>query len=206
MLERKNNSRVGLSPRGLFDRLVGGRVYNFLMGKWYPLAVCALVLMGHVFAIEVLTNSLILFSASLALVICQSVRPIIPVACTYLFQLSVENSPALPSYSDYCFSGWRLPLVLASFVCTAVALVYFAVKNKIFKGIHILKTPLLLPLLALSASFVLGGVLSPEWTPASLAFGALQAVAFLFFFLYFLFGKIHLVQNIKVVTIDFIRF
>ncbi len=78
--------------------------------------------------------------------------------------------------------------MVAMFVLVAAALVFFAVKNRIFAGISLVRTPLLLPLLVLGAAFALGGALSSEWTPASLVFGVLQAVAFLFFFVYFLFG------------------
>ena len=186
MTKNKDNAtaRIGTILNGLAD----SPLYGFFMGRWYPAAVCALVLIGHVFALEMWTNALIILSVSLALLVCPSVRPLIPVACTYLFQLSVEHSPALPNYSDYCFSGWRLPAVVILFVTVAAALVAFAIKNRIFKGISLLKTPLLLPLTVLGAAFVLGGVFSPEWTPASLVFGTLQAVAFLFFFVYFLFG------------------
>ena len=187
MLKEKENGRP-FSLGALRERLAEGPLCDFFMGKWYPLAVCALVLIGHVFALEIWTNILIMLSASLALIICPSVRPIIPAACNYVFQLSVEHSPALPNYSDYCFSGWRLPIVVAMFVCVALAFAYFAVKNKIFRGISLTRTPLLLPLLVLSAAFLLGGVFSPEWTPASLVFGIAQVFWFVFFFVYFYFG------------------
>ena len=184
----KSNDRAEFSISEFLKKIVISPLNGFFMGMWYPIFICVLVLIGHVYAAEMVTNTIIILSTVLSLLICPSIRPVVPVACNYLFQLSLENSPALPNYSDYCFSGWRLPLVVGLFVLVALAFVYFAIKHKIFSGIHLLRTPLLLPLLLLSSAFILEGVFSSEWNGSSLAYGAIQAFTFMFFFVFFLFG------------------
>ncbi len=188
MLEKIRNSGIAVWLRSLYSRLEGGALPTFFMGRWYPPLICALVLLGHLFGLEMLTNTAIILLTTLSLLVCRTTRPVIVVACTYLFQLSREHTPALPTYSDYCFSSWRLPLVVALFVIVALAIAFFAVKRKIFAGVTFRNTRLLLPLLIFMAALIAGGAFSAEWSWANFAFGVLQAFTFGFFFILFLLG------------------
>ncbi len=157
------------------------------MGKWYPVVTGLLVLAEHLFGLELLLGSVNVLLASLALLVSTSTRPLFTFVASFVFQLSVKNSPAIPSESDYLFTMPRLLIVILLAVIFASSIVFFAVKNKIFSGVT-LKTPLLLPLLVLSFGFVMNGAFSGAWKPASLVFGICEAACYLVLFMLFYLG------------------
>lgn len=171
-----------------YGMLKESRLREFFMGKWYPPIVCLFVLIGHLFGLEMLSNTLVILTVSLALIIAPTARPLIAPACAYIFQVSVANTPALPAYSDYYFSGWRLPLVIVLFLLVALAIIFFSVKERIFSGINFRRPRLLLPLCVLMLAFAFGGAFSDAWSFSNFAYGVLQAFSFGFFFLIFYCG------------------
>ncbi len=173
----------------LRDRLTSkfntASLQSFFMGRYYPLTVAALVLLGHTFGIEIylcLVN-MILFAS--AMVTCTSVRPLIIALCTFTWQVPLKHTPGGPVWSNHYLSGpgpWLLGLSVIIIVSTFV---YIFIKHKIFKGLSFRDTPLLLSTLILSAAFLLNGAFSSTWEPSDLLYGALQAILFPLLFLVF---------------------
>ncbi len=158
------------------------RLRDFFMSAYYPVVTGLLVLAEHLFGLEIWLGSVNVLLASLSLLVCTSTRPLITFVASFVFQVSVKNSPAIPSVSDYLFTSPRLPVIIILALVFVGAIVYFAVKNKIFRGTN-LKTPLLLPLLVLSLGFVMNGAFSGAWRVSSLVFGICEAACFLVLFM-----------------------
>ena len=157
-------------------------VRSFYMGNIYPAIIAALVAFGSVFGIEVFTcicHTALLFGA---FIISKSVKPILISLFTYVMQVSVGNSPFYPNYSDYYYTGWRLPIMIALGALTLVGIICFVLKNGIIKKISFKNTPLLLPLIILSSAFLLNGLFSGKWTFGNLAFGFGNVAAYLIVF------------------------
>ena len=164
------------------------RLDGFFEGKIYPLLVCLLVLVGHITSLELWLSIPNVVLVAVALVRAKSIRPFIPFACTLIFSVSVKYGPGTPSYSDYYFTGYRLPIVIILFLIIFGAMGYYAVKNRIFRDINLLKTPLLLPLIILSVAFLLNGAFSPTWDVSDLLLGCCEALIYTVLFLFFYFA------------------
>ena len=152
------------------------------MGGWYPVVTGLLVLAEHLFGLELWLGSVNVLLASLSLVVCTSTRPLITFVASFVFQVSVKNSPGIPAVSDYLFTMPRLAVIIALVLVFLASTVYFAVKNRIFRGVGV-RTPLLLPLAVLSLGFLMNGAFSGAWSPASLVFGVCESACFLFLFM-----------------------
>jgi len=148
------------------------------MSDLYPIVICILTVIGSVTGIEFYLGMLHILIAVFALVISKSIRPTVISLLTFVMQLSVEHSPFYPNYSDYYYTGWRLFAFIAMCVITFAALVIFIVKNRIYKKVSFKNTPFLLPMLLLSAAFLLNGVFSDKWVPGDLIFGFANAVVY----------------------------
>ena len=155
------------------------------MGYPYPAFCAALALLGHLTGIEYYLNVLNVLAAALALLVCDTARPLIPFAITLVYQVTREHTPGFPGFSDYYFTEWRLAVLVILCLLLFAALLCFAARRRIFSGLS-LGTPLLLPLLALSLGFVFGGAFSEGWDGRNLVFGVTQMACYgiLFIFLY----------------------
>lgn len=160
----------------------------FFEGKVYPLLVCLLVLVGHVSSLELWLSIPNVLLVALALVRGKSIRPFIPFALTLIYSVSVEHGPGTPGYSDYYFTSYRLPIVIAIFAIIFGAMAVFAIKNRIFRDISLLKTPLLLPLLVLSVAFISNGAFSGKWDLSDLLMGLCEALIYTVLYLFFYFA------------------
>ncbi len=154
------------------------RLSDFFMGVWYPVFIAVLVFLGHAFAIEFYLNFLVMASVITALLVCDSIRPVIVVLCTYTYQISIDKTPAIPTFSDYYYTGGRLFWVLSLFVLCAAAFVYFFIRNKLVTKSSLFALPMLIPAAVLSLAFLLNGAFASEWSLASLGYGALQIIPF----------------------------
>lgn len=161
---------------------------EYFNGKWYVATVCAMVLLGHLAALDFYTIILGALLFTVALLTCDTARPAIPFVLTFVYQLSVKNSPGFPSFSSYFFRGWRIALIVVFGVILLAGLVCFVLRTRMFSHLRFKDAYLLIPLLVLSAGFVLNGAFSPEWSASSLLFGVLQAVAYTMLYLFFLCG------------------
>ncbi len=181
---KSNETSLSFSKR-IKEKLNTGALSSFFTGKWYPVVVAALVLIGHSFELEIYTCLINMLLLALAMFTSPSVRPLIIVLCTFTWQLPLAHSPAGPVWSDYFMSGAAPFFFGISVLLAAGSLVFAAVKFKIFSGLSFRSTPLLLSLTIFAGAFVLGGIFSPEWQPKDMLYGLLQAFVFLFVFLLF---------------------
>ncbi len=154
----------------------------FFEGYAYPILVCLMVLIGHRTGYEFYINILGCLLFVLALIVSDSLRPMIPFALTFIYQVSVKNSPCSPVLSDYYFTGARLVIVLCLVALLLVGFAVYIGKTGLLSRIGFKNTPLLLPLLCLSAVFLLNGVGADKYTPMDLFFGVVQVFSFLVFF------------------------
>ena len=161
---------------------------GFYMSAYYPALVAAIVILGSLSGIEYYLNFLNTALVIGALVICPSIKPVMITLMTYVYQISLINSPFYPGYSDYYVSSWRLPVSIILAVLIVFAFVYYIVKNKIVSRISIMKTPYLIPTLAFSAALLLNGAFSGKWQVANLIFGAAHVIVYLVIFLLFFYG------------------
>ncbi len=176
----------------VIDRLratkLGACLRSYFMGAWYPVTVAALVLLGHLLSIEFFLAIPIVFLVTAALILCESARPCIIFVLSFVYQVSLKHAPGVPTFSDYYFTSWRLAVVVLLGAVLVLGVICFIVKNRIFEGIGIRKTPLLIPLLVLSAAFVLNGAFSGDWSFGDLVYGVAQAAVYTLVFLFFLYG------------------
>ena len=166
-------------------RLKNELLPKFFMGRLYPLLVGAVVVLGYCFGIELYLNIFSILAVSLALAVCSSARPAILFVISFVFQVSVKNSPGAPNFSNYYFTSWHLYAVFALGAVLLASAVYFGVKNKIFSGFSLTKTPILLSLLILSVSFMTNGLFSGKWALSGFVYGICNAACLVLVFLFF---------------------
>lgn len=186
-MSRKGNIARSISDK-ILTKLDTGTVLSlksFFLGRWYPLAVAAIILLGHTLCIEIFLLPVLALSFLVAMLVSDSIRPMIIVLCTFLYQVPLDHTPGGPAWSEYYSSGAVLAVIIASAAVILLTLVYTAVKFEVLSGISFTKTPLLLSMAVLGVSFVLGGAFSKTWQPADLLWGAMQAVLFPLLFLVF---------------------
>ena len=160
----------------------------FLMSNAYPPLVCVLVLFGNLTSLDYYVNFLVVGLLLLSLIICDSVKPVIIIALTFIYQISIPHAPSYPTYSDFFFSGWRKPVSIVIISLIAFGLIYFFVKNRIYANLTPKKTPFLFSLTAFSVALMLNGAFSPDWTYKNLIFAFLNTLVYFFLFLIFYHG------------------
>ena len=161
---------------------------EFFMGRLYPLIVALLVLFGNISGLDYYLNFLVTGLFVFSMIISDSARPAIITVCTYVYQVSLKHGTNYPTYSDFFYTGWRLPVSIIIICLIAFSFAFFIVKNKLYKKLSFKKTPLLIPLLLFSASLLLGGAFSGKWVGANLLFSFSHIMAYLFLFLFFYSG------------------
>ncbi len=165
------------------DRINLNSLRAFFMSDIYPIFICAITVIGSVSGIEFYLAILHIVLVCAALIISRSIRPILISLLTFVMQLSLEHSPFYPNYSDYYYTGWRLIAVFAMGIAVFSAILYFIIKNKIYRRISFKRTPILLAVLLLSAAFLTNGVFSAKWERGDLIFGFANAVVYSIVFL-----------------------
>ena len=169
-------------------RFAREKLPSFFEGYAYPVLVCLMVLIGHRTGYEFYINIVGCLLFVLALIVSDSLRPMIPFALTFVYQVSLKNTPCAPVLSDYYFTGHRLVIVICLAVLLLIGFAIYIGKTGILGRIGFKNTPLLLPLLCLSAVFLLNGLGADKYTPMDLFFGAVQVLSFLVFFVLFYHG------------------
>ena len=106
------------------------RLRAFFMSDVYPIVVCALAAVGSISGLEFYFCMLHVVMIFTALSISHSVRPMLPSLLTAVMQLSVKHSPFYPNYSDYYYTGWRLPVFFIMCAACACAIVIFVIRNR----------------------------------------------------------------------------
>lgn len=179
-------ARLTDAPSRLISPGAKERLSGFFSGWAYPLLIAALTLVGHLFAIEVITFFLGVLTLLVMSFVQDTARPFIPFACMLVFHVSRANSPGVPSFSDYYVTGWRLPVVVGAFVIIFISVVVFALRRRLFSDFSRRDAELLLPLVGLLVAFSLGGAFSDAWSVVNMGFGVLEGLMYfvIFFFFY----------------------
>lgn len=185
MLEKLKKTFTPLGE--LLCRLSSGRPAAFFNGRLYPVLVVTLALIGHITGLEVFTAAVILLSASVAFLLLPTSKPFIVVASSFIFQVSLEHAPGVPTMSDYYFTSWRLVAVIAVLALFIISLLVFFVRQRLWQRVDTKKTPIYV-LAALFVAFALNGAFSPEWTPDTLVFGVIMGITYTLTFLLFFLG------------------
>lgn len=160
---------------------------TFFMGKWYPVWVAFSVLIGRASGLELYFVMLDFVLVSVALLVCDSLRPVLPNLITFLFRIPLEHSPGFPNYSTY-YSGAKMVFFIIFASLFFVSLTYFYIRNKVFVKTNILKTPLFVPLAVFSLSFLTAGMFSGTRMKEDLGFSLLQVFVFFIVYLILYYG------------------
>lgn len=163
------------------------KLRGFFEGNLYPLLVAAAVLIGHVTALEFYFFILIVLAASTAFLICDTAKPFIPTALTFVYLVNLKHSPGFPTWSDYYSKTYVTVTAVIMFSILFISAVYF-IARRVAPRLSFKKTPLLLPLTLLSAAFLANGAFSSAWKPINLIFGLAEAAVFFLLFYLFYYG------------------
>ncbi len=164
---------------------------SFLVNLLYPPLVALLVLLGHLTGQEIIFGAINILFFSLSLWFVDSAKHTLIFAATFVYQISPGHEPAVPSNSDYFFTGAR-PFIIALLAIALISsFVAYVIRTEAYRDVSIRKCPLLLSMLLLAAAFIMNGFFSDKHSGADLWFGIAEAFAyFAFFFLfYFAFRK-----------------
>lgn len=161
---------------------------RFFMGPVYPAVVGAIVLLSHILKIEFYLNFVNILLISLALLVCDSIRPMITVMCTFVFQVSVETMNASPDSDAYYLGGAKLWVLIGLFAVVFACLVVFAVRNQIITPYSLRSLPIIPAAIAVSVALLLNGVFSSAWNASNISFGAIQILSFVLLFYVFVLG------------------
>lgn len=164
------------------------KLNDFYMGRLYPAIVCAFVLFGFIYSKEQIFIPIIVLMACVAFWVCRSVKPLITPLCTFIYSLSNNNAIFGDEASNYYFTGWRMVALVLLAIFAATSIVAFVVRSGIISKMLVKKTPLLFPLILLSASFLSSGLLSDRWVVTDLLYGSFQVLSFLVVYVLFYHG------------------
>lgn len=187
MLDKLRNSGVASFLKNLTSEKNLNILREFFMGKWYPVWVAFSVLIGRVTCLELYFTMLDFVLVATALLLCDSIRPVLPNLITFLFRIPLEHSPGYPYYSTY-YGGVKIVFFAIFASVFFAALVYFFVKNKVFAKVNIVKTPLFIPLAVFSLSFLTAGMLSGNRMKEDIGFALLQVFVFFIVYLILYYG------------------
>ncbi len=161
---------------------------RFFMGPVYPIAVCLMVLLGHIFELEFYLNIINASLAAVMLSVCDSLRPFIVVVCSYLYQISVGHSPSAPVKSDFLITPPGVYVSTALFLLAGAALIFFFMRNKLVSIKCLRSLPMLGAFAVLSFAFLMNGACSETWNLSSLGYGLLNIIGFFGVFYIFYIG------------------
>ena len=163
------------------------KMESFFTGYLYPVIVAALVLVGNLFAIEVYLNTLNVILVCIGLLSCKTIRPLLPFLLTFIYQISIENTPSNPSASDFYFTGWRVPLHITLIVLLTLSILISLWRCGFFRLRNPFSLPLLAPTLLFSLSMLFNGYGHPEYYKMNFIWGAGVAVSIgILFYVFYL--------------------
>lgn len=161
---------------------------SFYMGRVYPVIVVLMMFCAYTTSTEAYINLASLLLLSVGLLVCDSLRPLIPVLISYLYQFSVNTAMPTPEGLAALFSGTSLVLYVVSFSILAICLVLFFLKNKLFTLENLKTLPLPIAAIVFSVTFLTNGIFSDRYVFTSTLYGALQIFTILGIFYIFYLG------------------
>ena len=145
------------------------RCRSFYAGRYYPMLVWLLVLLGHTTEQDLIFGGLMMLTLSFGLWICHDVRfAMMPLMCTFFIIPIGDYTPSDPGYDRYLEPPALATLIiLASIV--AGSIIFFAIRNRrIANKIDLNK--LFLSTLILCGALAINGVFSQNYTPRNFLF------------------------------------
>ena len=164
------------------------KVRIFLHSPLYPIFVGAIVLISHIFALEAICAPIIVLSCMLVLILCESAEYALAPIVLFTYLLSREHTPTTPTYSGYLLSPLPLTVIILMCVGLLAACIYHFVKDGRYRRIKLSGEPVFTALLIFILTLFLSALLSGEFLLNNLAFGAVEACAFIIPFMLFRFG------------------
>ena len=161
---------------------------KFFCGRLYPIVASAIVLFSHIFGIEFYLNFINVFLCILSFLVCDSVKPFIPVICTYAYQFSRLTNLSMPDKPDFYYSGFKLYVIITLFCLAILSSVVFFIKYRKRSLSAVKRLPILPAAILLSAAFLMNGAFSDAWVIGSFGFGAVQIATFFVIFYFFTVG------------------
>ena len=185
--------KINLSSASAFFEMITSerhidKMRSFFMGKWYPLWVAFSVLVGRFTGKEAYFAMIDFTLVAISLLVCNSIRPMLPNLITFLYRVPLIHGPGTPYFSNYYATEPVVKVVAVFAVLFVAALVYFYIKNKSFKGVNFIKMPLFVPLILLSIAFFTAGIFSGNRVKEDFGFAALQVLVFFVVYLILYFG------------------
>lgn len=155
-----------------------------LSWRFFPFVTAAVTLLGYFFAIDLLTIYFIGITGTLIILLCDDLSPLFGHFVLMPVLISDKNSPAIQfSESSYYSSPAVLAQIFILIVLFAGAIIYRFAKNCVNKKIKL--TPMFFGLCAFSLILFCNGMLSKNYNPKNMLYGAIMAFAFTFVFVVF---------------------
>jgi len=161
---------------------------KFFNSPLYPMLVGAMMLLAHVFGIELYVHFVNAPLCALAFLVCDSIKPFIVVLCTFVFQASRLTLDCNIDTANNFYSGWRIALAIVAVGFVLICAVYFYIKHKKISPEKLKSLPMLPAAAFLSLAFLLNGAFSAGWSFGTLSYGAIQVLCFFVLFYLFLLG------------------
>ena len=161
---------------------------RFFEGPLYPPIVALTVLVGSVSGTEFIFNIFNIAMMCAALTLVRSSLYMLVPFVTFIYQISVQNTPGHPTFSDYYFTGWRVPVLIILAVFLVLSLGAFLVRMKAWEKLSKNKVPMLIPLAVLSIAFLMNGLLYSGFDAGNFAFALAQVFAYFGLFVIFSVG------------------
>ena len=175
---------------------------SFFMGKWYPIYVAISVLIGRFTCLEVHFAMADFLIVSIAILVCNSIRPVLPNLITFLYRIPLEHGPGSPNYSEYYQTDPLVELMPVFVLIFVLTLVIFFMRNRSFADVNFLKVPLFIPLVIFSVSFLTAGIFSGNRAEGDFMFSVFQVIVFFVLYLILYFGLRR--ENIEELTDYFV--
>ena len=164
---------------------------RFYMGRVYPALLCLFTLVGYVTETELYFNVVSTLMLSLGLLVCSSIRPLVPYLLVLLFQVPPAHSPAksirLENGSDYYFRPENIIPTAIVFAVALLSLLVFFLRNNRSARVKLAHVPFFVPSVLLSVAFLTNGLLLFNYKTENivLAFAEILAFVLLFYFFYY---------------------
>ena len=159
---------------------------SFFEGKLYPFIIASLVLTGYVTGYEFYLNIFIVAATCVSLIVCESIKPFLPTMLVIVFQINLQHTPGIPTWSDYYLKWYRLAIAIILILSLVASIAFYLIKN-VFPKLSLKRTPMLIPTILFSIALVFNGAFSERWVIGSTIFGIGEAAVFflLFYAIYY---------------------
>ena len=160
----------------------------FFLGRAYPIAVAALVLLSHLFGLEIPLVILLLSALCAALLITRSVVPLVAPFLLIFFGISRQHSPSIQTGSGHL----GRPLFLVPFVIMValllISLVYVLRERGALRFADLRSLPFLIPSGIFVVTLLLNGAFAPGYTASNLLLALIEGVALTLLIYVFILG------------------